>query len=734
MRKWTKTAGILFMAASAVYSGKWIVAATADAPVPTGAGAAAKPVDDSDPFATGPSTTTQPSSDAASPTTQPAAQGQSVTASQVNVSDTGTVEIHVNDANLVEVLRMLSLQSQKNIIASKEVHGTVTANLYDVTVKEALDAILHANGYDYREKGNFIYVYTTKELQDLERAAQVKRTEVFRLFYTNVADAQNLIKPVLSNEAIVALSTPAKGGLDDTILTFGGNDSAHQDLIVVTDYPENLEKARKLLKEIDRRPQQVLVEATILVAELDENNSLGIDFTLMGGVDFSNLANAVSGSSGGAAGGTGATGGTSTNSSGSGVTDALTGQIRDNPNATTILNRGYTATQLGGTGLKFGLVTHNISVFVNALEGITDTTVLANPKVLVLNKQKGQVLVGQEEGYKTAVATETLTASDVKFLDVGTRLIFRPYIGDNGYVRLEIHPEDSDGSVNDQGLPNKSTTEVTTNVQVKDGHTIVIGGLFRDSTKRSRSQVPFLGSLPGIGPLFRQQTDTTKRQEIIILLTPHIIKDMDAENAAADQESKFMERMRVGMRRGLMPWGRERLAESWYEEAVQEMNKPHPNRNAALWHLNCAINLNPLFTEAEELRAQIMGKEVTAADNSSIRKFLRREILAERASGSTTEPFPAAAPVDQPNATQTKDESKPQDAKPSQAQSGKNPGTNQQTAEGPSTQPAEAKNDGGVQFTYPSTQPGQPGQDATATTDLPDDAVQDAHAPADDNK
>jgi len=160
MRKWTKKAGILFVAAAAACSGGLLAAATTDSPaIP--APATNPSADSSDPFASTPAT--QPAADA---TTQPA--GQSVTASQVNVSDNGTVEIHVNDANLVEVLRMLSLQSQRNIIASKEVHGTVTANLYDVTVREALDAILHANGYDYREKGNFIYVYTTKELQDLE--------------------------------------------------------------------------------------------------------------------------------------------------------------------------------------------------------------------------------------------------------------------------------------------------------------------------------------------------------------------------------------------------------------------------------------------------------------------------------------------------------------------------------------------------------------------------------------
>jgi len=236
MRNWTKTAGMLFMAASAVYSGQWIVAATGPSIPPSDtkaaeAKAADNSVDSNDPFASAPST--QPSD---APATQPAKSlPQSVTASQVNVNDAGTVEIHVNDANLVEVLRMLSLQSQKNIIASKEVRGSVTANLYDVTVKEALDAILHANGYDYREKGNFIYVYTTKEIAEMERAAQVKKTEVFRLYYTPAANAVNMIKPVLSTEGQVAFTTPAKAGIDKN-KDVGGNDHATEDILVVTDF------------------------------------------------------------------------------------------------------------------------------------------------------------------------------------------------------------------------------------------------------------------------------------------------------------------------------------------------------------------------------------------------------------------------------------------------------------------------------------------------------------------
>ena len=138
MRTWTKTAGLLFSAALSVYSNQASTALAGERAMraPANTPTDVKVLEETDPFAA----TTQP-------TSQPAGEGKSVSNSEVSISDAGTVEIHVNDANLVEVLRMLSLQRQKNIIASKDVHGTVTANLYDVTVREALDAILHANGY-----------------------------------------------------------------------------------------------------------------------------------------------------------------------------------------------------------------------------------------------------------------------------------------------------------------------------------------------------------------------------------------------------------------------------------------------------------------------------------------------------------------------------------------------------------------------------------------------------------
>ena len=737
IRKWTKSAGVLFLAVSAVYSTRATFAQTVGADSAKKDAANVRLLDE----AADPVPTTLP-------TTQPAAKpvGQSVSASQVNVSDAGTVEIHVNDASLVEVLRMLSLQSQKNIIASKDVHGTVTANLYDVTVREALDAILKANGYDYREKGNFIFVYTAKEIADMEKAARAKKTEVFRLFYTPAANAVNMLKPVLSTEGQVAFTTPAVGGIGSTAGTSagvagsaglsdtGGNSHATEDVIVVTDYPENLDAARKVLKEIDRRPVQVLIEATILRATLSDNNSLGIDFTALGGVDFSTLggivgaASSSTGSTGGSTGSTGSSGGTGTGSSGTpagpggfpnGLGNAYNNGILSTSGAGRIDNKGFVAGNVGGNGLQLGLVKDSVAVFINALEGVTDTTVLANPKVLVLNKQVGEVHVGSELGYRTATITETATADTINFLETGTRLVFRPYVGEGGYIRLEVHPEDSSGSVDSSGLPSKAVTQVTSNILVKDGHTIVIGGLFRESTTRSRSQVPFLGSLPGVGLLFRNQSDATVREEDIILLTPHIIKDDDAYSESSEEQAKEMDRIRVGMRRGLMPWGRERLAESWYQNAVNEMNKPHPDRNNALFNLNCAVYLNPKFVEAIDLRSQIQGHDAEATDNSSIRYFVRDQILAERARGATTMPSePSAVPI---TPSSKADEKLPEKAKPAMQQQADADDATGATA-APATQPST------VTAKAPTTQPtDQP------TAEAPVDPITDTPDPIDDS-
>src|SRR5262249_6552362 len=139
-----------------------------------------------------------------------------------------------------------------------------------------------------------------------------------------------------------------------------------------------------------------------------------------------------------------------------------------------------------------------------------------------------------------------------------------------------------------------------------------------------------MGNLPLVGPLFRNESDATRRQEIIILLTPHIVKDDDAMSALAEKAQKDAEKLRVGVRKGMMFWGRERLADMYYQCAVDELAKYHPDRKKAIWTLDAPVNLVPTSSEPIQLRQQLTGKEIAAADGSTVRSFVRKAILDDR--------------------------------------------------------------------------------------------------------
>jgi type IV pilus assembly protein PilQ len=627
MGRWSKSAGIIFLAASSVYIGQANLAAQESPANSAGSATNAAVLADTSPLTV--------------PSTQPG--------STVTMSEGGTFSsIHISEGySLSGLLRMIGAQAQITIIPSKEARDAriPAMDLYNVTLHDALDAILQTNDLRWQQHGNFIYVYSQNEWTVMQKSLRHQVTRIFRLSYILPDEATSLIKPALSADAQLAQTKApgsgintgggtdsggaASGGGGDT----GGESDAGNALIVITDYPENLAQVEQILKEADRRPQQILVEATILDATLNENNALGMDFSFLGGVNFDTLLSdttlpgALSGTilSATSSSGTTGTGTTGTGTTGTGTTGSVG----------TLLANGY----YGGTtgnfdtavppgGLQIGVVHRNLAFFLSALESVADTTVLANPKVLVLNKQSGQVIVGQQLGYQTTTVTQTTSTQAVSFLDTGTILSFRPFIGDDGYIRMEVHPEDSSGSVTNN-LPNKTTTEVTSNVMVKDGNTIVIGGLFHESTASARNQIPGLGNLPLVGALFRSQSDNTQRHEVIILLTPHIIKDDSVFNKESEQEQKEIEKLRVGARKELMFFGRERLAESAYEDALAEMNSRHPNMDKVVWHLDCAIDLNPHFIEAIDLREKITGKVVTDVDNSTIRGFVRRMIMED---------------------------------------------------------------------------------------------------------
>ena len=542
------------------------------------------------------------------PTAAKPVVGNPVNALAVRMSRPGTFEIHVQGADLRGVLQLLSTQGRKNIVATKEVTGTVTADLYGVNFKDALEAVLESSGFVYREKDNFIYVYTPKQLEDVLKSERKLATRVFRLAYVRATDAKTLIAPALSRDAVVSITPDASVGIAKSNSEAGGNNLAGSDAMIVQDYEDNLKEVEKIIAEMDVKPDQVLLEVTMLDAKLTENNALGINFSTLEGIDFETL-------------------GSASTALGNMANAGLSGASLKNAPAATI--RTDLPTTSGG--MTIGVVSNNVAAFITALEDITDVTVLANPKLLIVNKQRGEVLIGTHMGYLTNTTTEGQVTQSVEFLDTGTRLIVRPYIGRDGFIRLEIHPEDSTGTVQtleQNVVPSSVSTEMTSNVMVRDGHTIIIGGLFREETTNLRNQIPVLGNIPYVGAAFRYTKDTTIRKEIVILLTPHIIQHTHDEGVS-EQLKNDVERFRIGQRKGLQWFGRDRLAQTYMSWARQAISQDKPDK--AMWNIDMALSLSPRMEEAIRLRERITGKAFWSdyAQDTSVHFVIQRMMMQD---------------------------------------------------------------------------------------------------------
>jgi type IV pilus assembly protein PilQ len=507
------------------------------------------------------------------------------------------------DFDVRKALAMLGSLCNKNIVPSPNVNGSLAfRSLKNVTFEEAMDAILGEN-FKYEQDGKLIKVYTKDEYKKMKEDPARMTHEVFTLYYITAKEAQNLIAPVLSSSAKVQVTTEAEknitAGAGSTTGTStsmgsggtgGGDTLALNDMIVVYDYPENIEKVAEVLKSVDIRPKQVLVEATILSATLNEQTKFGIDWNLIAGV---NLIGASSSSQIG-----------TTESIGTTSTTPIS-QIAAGTPGTPIETAGFATP--GDNGLRIGATSGNMAMFLTALESITDVTILANPKILAVNKQEGFVQIGKKLGYRSSTTISTggiATQGQVDFLDTGTVLTFRPYIGNDGYIRMDILPKDSTAQLNVDRVPDETVTQVKTNVIVKDGETIVIGGLFRDVVNTGRSQVPVLGDIPIVGALFRGTTDITERQEVIVLLTPHIIEEPSQLDGKARAED--ISRKRCGAKEELQWIDRARLAEDNYADAVKLYMEG--DNEAAMKKLKVALMLRPTYLEAIRLKEKILAE------------------------------------------------------------------------------------------------------------------------------
>jgi type II secretory pathway component GspD/PulD (secretin) len=520
---------------------------------------------------------------------------ENINAKDVNVSSGediaagGTIQSITfdKDRTIKDGLRVLSAMYKKNIVPSAKVDGVMGfTRLYNVTFEEAMDAILGVN-FKYEQKGQLIQVYTEEEYKKIKENKSRMVHKVFTLYYINAAEVKALVTPLLSESGKVTSTTAA--GVD-TEAGKGGDTASMRDTVVVYDFPERLDQIGQMIKEIDIKPQQILIEVTVLKVQLTETTQFGINWNTISGTTVTQYTNGIS--VGLASGITPA---------GAGLSVGFTNRLSNNDELVTL---------------------------ITALEDVTDWTVLANPKIMALNKQAGYINIGSETGY-TESTTQTSggnTTASVAFLPSGTLLRFRPFICENGYVRMEINPEESTATTTTVGstvIPSKTITQVKTNIMVKDGRTIIIGGLFKEELTNTDSQVPVLGDIPVVGAIFKRTKDANIRSELIILITPHVINEPEELASASEQRENDISRIVNGSRKRISSISRVRIYEDCYAKAVEYYLKG--KKEAALNELNWALAARPTYLEALRLKERIIRE--TAPDGAATMERIMLDVI-----------------------------------------------------------------------------------------------------------
>jgi MSHA biogenesis protein MshL len=452
-----------------------------------------------------------------------------------------------------------------NMLVHPEVAGTISANLKDVTLFEALDAIRELYGYDYKVEGTRIYIkplsIQTKVFQVNYLTGSRKGSSSTRVTSSSVSEARpggsqsgsqganqnagsgqgsqgaSTSRALESSRINTESSSDFWGELKDALEAIVGANkdgrsvviSPQSGVVVIRAMPDELRNVGAYLKatqlSVDR---QVILEAKILEVQLNDGYQTGVNWAAFKS-DHNSRA------SGGFI-----SPGSSFNTS----TGAFTSS--GNPSISGVAGSSLGATGAAGKSL-FGLAfaTSNFAALITFLETQGTVHVLSSPRIATLNNQKAVLKVGTDEFFVTNVSSTTTTGTATTTTPTvtlqpffsGVMLDVTPQIDESGNIILHVHPSVSQvntvnksidlgglgGSVN-LPLASSDTSETDSVVRGRDGQIVAIGGLMRQATVTDRSQVPGAGNLPGVGALFRNTSQTTQKRELVILLKPTVVE------------------------------------------------------------------------------------------------------------------------------------------------------------------------------------------------------------------
>ncbi len=508
------------------------------------------------------------------------------------------LSFNISGMDIRTALEWLSEQGGLNIVATQSVTGVVNSvALNNVDAETALEVILESTGFVMRRKGRFVYVGTPEDFANLEQSRDSIITRVYRPNYVSAAELQALITPLLSARGSISVTSPPETGIQTDVNDAGGDSLAAGDAVLVRDYELVLHEIDQVVAELDKRPLQVTIEAMILSVKLNDATQFGINWQFLRNQEHLRL-------------GVGEPRVEPLN--GSGTIDSSTG--------------GTVGEFLFDGGLSFAFLDSNIGSFISALETIGDTNVISTPRLMCLNKQRAEILIGAKLGYISTTVTQTQSTQQVEFLPVGTELNLRPFISNDGLIRMEVHPKLSTGAVRLEGgftIPDEEITEVTTNIMTRDGCTVIIGGLVREDLVVTSSQIPYLGSMPYIGPFFRQNTEEIERSEIVILITPHIVYEPDT-CCEGDLAACEMHRRHAVYADHMSPISKRYLGRKYRLLAQEALAVGDISR--ARRFIDFSIRLDPSNRAAIDLQCDIDSGDLTG-DHSSTAPVIKGGVL-----------------------------------------------------------------------------------------------------------
>ncbi len=459
------------------------------------------------------------------------------------------ITLDVRDMNMVDVIKFLALKGEFNVVTNPTVTGRVTLYLKSVSIRDALDIILISNNLAYEVKNGIVHVMTESEYSALygRRFSDKQEVKIVRLHYAKPSyilaalDSikSNLGKIIIDEDTgtVAMIDTPqtlekmmaAIRRIDMPVesmvfsLQYAKADVVAEKLraridanavgsitpdersnkLIVRALPGRRKEVEELIQELDAQTKEVLIEARVIQITFKPQFDFGIDWE----TDFKRSEH-------------------------SGLRDLSFRSIFLDENNLSSSDALYS--EFGKIG--YGDITPDqFEINLRALQQVSDTKILSNPKLLVTNNEEAKIHIGDSVPYIISTTSGTgdnaITSEDVRFVDVGLKLLVTPTINDDGFVTMSLKPEISTvtAKIESQGggIPQVNKTEVETTVMVKDGNTIILAGLKKDDKSHVEKGVPLLMDIPLLGALFRNQSDTITKTEIVIFITPHVVRADD---------------------------------------------------------------------------------------------------------------------------------------------------------------------------------------------------------------